>query len=645
MLANFLRKIIQFLQTPLTLKREEVSLERDVIGTARFDRQQYFFVREDTRIFLVSDTKNKCYRQEIFFSEDFTRYIRTMKDIDAVTLVHGEHALVCTIKIAKEYKTVYMVSDDTIHFRAWSMVKSPNGNATKIVSYGDGTIILITSIDGEICYRKFDREHRDIEYHTTSLTPRHDSFDHSPLRVVAAFPISEGIFVLYDTSYEMRGLQTHRFGAALLAKDNLGHTHWRAFFDEIPFWDYFVSKSGQDDLSLGALGAYLDEDMIKVFFYEENNQDIYTLDLHEPYARRDPHPDRAILKKYVNNPILKPNENHAWESRAVFNPAAIQIGNTTHLLYRAEGSAGLSVIGYGKSHNGVTFDRLPDPVYVPRMDFEGVNVNPDLLKTLRRMTFKSGYRHYPEGTMYDWHGVEDPRITEIEGRLYMIYAAFDGYHYARPAITSIDKQDFLNHTWNWTSPQVMTEQVHHWGLGNKNVVLHPEKVNGKYMLYHRTWPHIRIDYVNDLEFGPGKKYLKELDRIEARGDSWDSNRVGVSAPPLLIDEGWLLIYQGSGSQDKRYKVGAMILDKDNPAKVLYRSSYPILAPTESYEGGIAYVCGAVIRDNTLSIYYGGNDNYVCTASAPLSELIEKLKQDPYSKPTLQKSKNINDLCT
>ena len=341
---------------------------------------------------------------------------------------------------------------------------------------------------------------------------------------------------------------------------------------------------------------------------------------------------------------MKPKDGHAWESRAVFNPAAIVIDSTTHLLYRAEGSAGLSVIGYGKSHNGVTFDRLPDPIYVPRMDFEGVNVNPDILKTMRRITFKSGYRHYPEGRMYDWHGVEDPRITEMEGRIYMIYAAFDGYHYARPAITSIDKQDFLDNTWNWTTPQVMTKQVHQWSMGNKSVVLHPKKVNGKYMLYQRMWPHIPIDYVDDLEFGPGKKYLNEVDRIEARGDSWDSHKIGVAAPPLEIDEGWLLIYQGSGSQDKRYKVGAMILDKDNPAKVLYRSTYPILAPTEWYEGGIAYVCGAVIRDDILYIYYGGNDKYVCTASAPLGEFIEKLKQDPYIKPTLKKSKNINDLC-
>lgn len=644
-LIRLIKQFVKFLFTPLGEKPVEESFSKEVIGTALFDGQQYFFVREGKKVFLVGDTDQRCYRQEIMFSHALSVHAHTMKDLDAVTLPNGEHALVCTLKIKENYKTVYLVSKDTIHFKASSMVKSPEGTPTKIVINEDGNIALVTSIDGEICYRPLNLDDREIKYHSTSLSPRDNSFDHSPLRVVGTFVLPDGIFVLYDASYELRGYQTHRFGGALLAHDNLGHVHWRAFFDEIPFWEKFISRK-DENVSFATLGAYLNDDMIKVYFYEKINQDIFTLDLHEPYSRRDPNSEKAILRKYINNPILEPNPEHSWEANAVFNPAAIQLGNTTHLLYRAEGTGGLSVIGYGKSYNGVTFDTAPDPVYVPRMDFEGVNVPFETLQTMRRATFKSGYRHYPKHNFseYEWHGVEDPRITEVDGRIYMIYAAFDGYHYARPAITSIDKEDFLAQKWNWDIPQVMTKQVHIWGSGNKNIVLHPEKVNGKFMLYHRLWPHIRIDFVDDLEFGPGKKYIKELARIEARGDSWDSNRVGVSAPPLLIDEGWLLIYQGSGSQDKRYKVGAMILDRDDPTKTLYRSSYPIMAPSEWYEGGIAYACGAIIRDGKLFVYYGGNDKYVCTAIAPLEEFVEKLKRDPYTKPDLQKTKNIDDLC-
>jgi len=651
-MKRFLSQLIEILVQPLVPAwQKEAPLSQEVIGTAHFDNQHYFFVRDGDKVFLVSDTDTYVYRQNVCFSRIMTRHIPNMCDLDAVTLPNGEHAMVCTVKLKRGYKTVYLTSQDTRHFKAWSMVRNPNGHATKIIVHAANQIALVTSINGEICYRDLDVHNRNVEYHTTPLVPRHDSFDHSPLRVVGVFDLPDGVFVLYDTSYEMRGFVTHRFGAALLAHGNLGHCHWRAYFDEVPFWDYFVSKKENEHLSLSAISAYHRGDTIHVYFYDCLNRDMYTLDLHEPYSRRDPHPDKAILRKYVHNPILKPNEDHAWECYATFNPTALQIGNTTHLLYRAEGSAGLSVIGYGSSYNGVTFDRLPDPIYVPTMDFEGVNLSPDMIRLLRKRStsFKSGYNHYPTDYHgYRWHGVEDPRMTEMEGRIYMIYSAYNGYQMARPAITSIDTNDFLNHRWNWAVPQVMTEQAYAWGQGNKNVVLHPEKVNGKYVIFHRIWPHIRIDYVDNLEFGPGKKYLKELARIEARGDSWDSNRVGVSSAPILIDEGWLMIYQGSGSQDRRYKVGAMILDRYDPSKVLYRSGQPILAPTEWYENdnksGVAYPCGAVVRDGTLYVYYGASDKYVSVATAPLREFIDKLKHDAYQKPELTKRIGIDDLC-
>jgi len=379
--------------------------------------------------------------------------------------------------------------------------------------------------------------------------------------------------------------------------------------------------------------------------------EIYSVELHQPYTRKHVNIHKAHLRKHISNPILKPDPDHNWECHTVLNPAAIQLDDVTHLLYRAEGSAGLSVIGYGKSHNGVTFERFQDPAYVPRMDFEGVNVPEDVRKNGILGSFKSGYNHYPlvaRGDTPEWHGTEDPRVTEMDGRLYMIYAAYNGYQMARPAITSIAKDDFLNQEWNWTTPQPMTDVPQHHGEGNKNVVLHPEKVNGKYMLYHRIWPHILIDYVDDLEFGQGKKYLKEMAKISARGDSWDSHKIAVAAPPLLIDEGWLLIYQGAGSQDRKYKVGAMILDRDDPSKVLYRSNQPIMEPTEWYENeykfGVTYPCGAVIREGMLNVYYGGSDRYVCLGQAPLREFVERLKLDPCIDPALTKEANMKDLC-
>ena len=622
---------------------KEKSFSPDVIGTAVFDAQHYLFVRKKRGVFLVSDTKNHHYHQKIHFPGLLDDHIETMSHLDAITLDSGEHVVVCTLEHDGLKQVVYLGSEDTTHFMIKQVFENPDGMPHKIVVNDRNEVFAIAPIGGKIHYRKIGQGNFDEDYHETALGPRDNSFDHGPLNIVGVNAIPDGIFVIYEVSYEFPGYQAHYFGAALLAHDNLSHIHWRAFHDEVPFWENFISRS-ESDINLRSVGAYFKGDDIKILFFDEKHQDIYSIDLHQPYNRRDVHPQKAQLKKYVNNPIMKPKDNN-WECYSVFNPAAIEIDGITHMLYRAEGSAGLSVVGYAKSYNGVTFDRLADPIYLPRMHFEGVGVSEI---TLRRGTFKSGYNHYPVEQKFDWHGVEDPRITELEGRLYMIYAAYNGYQMARPAITSIAKEDFVAGIWNWKTPQPMTDVPIHHGDGNKNVVLFPEKVNGKYMLFHRIWPHIRIDYVDSLEFGPNEQYLKDLKQIPARGDSWDSHKIAVAAPPLRIDEGWLLIYQGAGSQDRQYKIGAMILDHDDPSKVLYRSNYPIMTPSQWYEHehkfGVAYPCGAVIKDDMLNIYYGGSDKYVCLGQADLKEFVKKLKQDPYKESVLQKHKNIKELC-
>lgn len=618
---------------------------KEVIGTAYFKGDNFFFIRKSETILLTTKCGSK--RQEMILRK-FPEDKKSITDIDCIETEEG-YGMAVTVKKGKKSMVYYLTSKSKGIFKTQSKVKTEKVEATKILNI-EGRIVLLNSIDGVISWSEVGD--KKLDFKQTPLGPRDNSFDHGPLRVVGTFVIPDGVFVLYETSYELEGYETHRFGGALLDRNNLSHQHWRAFFDEVPFWEQFVSRTNSTN-SYRTLGAYQKQDDILVYFYEKNNKDVYTLKLHEPYSRRQPNGDGAVLKKYEKNPILSPNPSSNWENHTVLNPASIQIDNITHLLYRAEGSAGLSTIGYGKSHNGITFDRLSYPVYTPRMDFEGVNVDPRIIKSLRMGSFRSGYNHYPadfslpEG--HAWHGVEDPRVTEMDGRIYMIYAAYNGYQMARPAITSIDKEDFVNHKWNWKTPQPMTRVYHNHGEGNKNVVLHPEKVDGKYMLFHRIWPHIRMDLVDDLEFGPGKNYLKEIRQIPARGDSWDSHKVAVAAPPIRIDEGWLLIYQGAGSQDRQYKVGAMILDYDDPSKVLYRSNYPIMTPSQWYENehkfGVAYPCGAVVRDGILNVYYGGSDKYVCLASAPLREFVDKLKQDPYSKPVLKKYKNIKQLCT
>jgi predicted GH43/DUF377 family glycosyl hydrolase len=175
---------------------------------------------------------------------------------------------------------------------------------------------------------------------------------------------------------------------------------------------------------------------------------------------------------------------------------------------------------------------------------------------------------------------------------------------------------------------------------NKSAVILPKKVNGKYVVFHRIYPNILVDYLDDLEF---KDYLKGDYFIPPRKNYWDSKKVGAGAPPLETKDGWLMIYQSVGYQDPhRYKIGAMMLDKNNPEKVLYRTNAPIIEPDEPYENegfksGVVYPCGAVIMNGNLNVYYGGADTVVCAATTNLDEFLDEMKN--HQEPKLTKVAN------
>jgi predicted GH43/DUF377 family glycosyl hydrolase len=276
----------------------------------------------------------------------------------------------------------------------------------------------------------------------------------------------------------------------------------------------------------------------------------------------------------------------------------------------------MSVIGYASSKDGIHFDfRLPDPVYVPREDFEGLHT-PDKVKK----------PFYVSGS--GWGGCEDPRVTKIDGRIYMLYAAYNGYEQARLAMSSMSVEDFDKQEWNWTKPELLSPRPTIWGTGNKCGAIFPEKINGKYVILHRIWPNISIDYVDDLDFSSPDKWLEEKDKIPPRKSMWDSSKIGAGAAPVKTKWGWLLIYQAVG-RDGRYKIGAMLLDLKDPAKIIARSKTPIIEPDLWYENeglkaGVAYPCGSVIKDGKLFVYYGGADTVTCVGTYEINDFLDKL---------------------
>lgn len=318
------------------------------------------------------------------------------------------------------------------------------------------------------------------------------------------------------------------------------------------------------------------------------------------------------LSKAHANPIIEPRL-YSWESRATFNPTAFHDNGKIHLIYRAVGEDDVSVLGYASTYNGYKIEeRLPYHIY--RRFSEDI-------KFAFPLKYDSGG---------GWSGgCEDPRITLVGDTLYMLYTAFDGWSSVRIGLTSISLNDFKKHKWNnWTTPVLISPP----GEINKNWVIFPEKINGKFAVMHSFYPKILIDYFDSMDHFDGTKFIKSNNvRPVDKDRGWDSWFRGVGPAPIKIKEGWLVLYHAMDHKNPdRYKMGALILDAKDPTKVLYRSDNPILEPEEHYENeghkwGVVYSCGAVVKDGRLFVYYGGADKFVCVASIKLSELVDHLK--------------------
>jgi predicted GH43/DUF377 family glycosyl hydrolase len=348
------------------------------------------------------------------------------------------------------------------------------------------------------------------------------------------------------------------------------------------------------------------------------------------------HPD--VLHKHHGNPIIEPRTHIPWESKATFNPGAVEVNGSIHLLYRAIGDQDISVVGHAVTHDGVTIhERSPEPAYIP----ESI---PQAKQRIHQSVNLGGA--YTSGGGW-WGGSEDPRATYIKDdkKLYMLYVAYDGWSPPRVAMTSIDIQNFLEKKWDtWSQakvismpPEELAKDPRFKDVVDKNACLLPEKINGKYVIFHRIFPDILVDFVDNLDFE--NEYLKGEHKISPRPGYWDSRKVGAGAPPIKTKDGWLLIYQAVGDADPgRYKIGVMLLDLNDPTKVLYRSNEPVLVPEEWYENtgwkyGVVYPCGAVEKDGTLFVYYGGADSVVCVATAKMDEFLAHLKKDGVAKLT------------
>ena len=335
------------------------------------------------------------------------------------------------------------------------------------------------------------------------------------------------------------------------------------------------------------------------------------------------------LKKYAGNPILKPNAANEWENFCVLNPAVIydEAKREFVMLYRAAGDTEMHHIhlGLATSKDGFHFERQSDqPVFSPSVD------GPD-----------AGC-------------VEDPRLVKFGEWYFMTYAArpyAPGRYWSYEAMKKrtwlnppADGPAFLKGNDTLTHLAITQDFRNFKRLGritdtrddDRDVILFPERINGKFVRLSRpvryregapscAKPSTWIAYSDDLMEWSNPKVLMQGEA------EWEALKVGGSCPPLRTDKGWLHIYHGVAEKEKGrgYRAGAVLLDLENPEKIIARTKDPILEPEEECEisgiySGCVFPTGNVIVDGTLYVYYGAADKYVCVATADIKEFVDYL---------------------
>ena len=295
------------------------------------------------------------------------------------------------------------------------------------------------------------------------------------------------------------------------------------------------------------------------------------------------------FQRHPANPVLKPEPVHPWEALNTFNPSVIYYNGLFHMHYRAQGLDYVSRIGYAMSTDGVTWNRLRHPVLAPSSE-------------------------------RDARGVEDPRVTELEGRFYMAYTAYSRGGFHAPVgvpplgITPMYAVSDNLITWETLGPVVEGED-------NKDHALFPAKVGGEFVTFHRRPPSIWLASSRDM-----KSWREHAEILTPRPGLWDGKRVGAGGPPILTEAGWLVLYHGY-NEHHIYCMGAALLDRNDPRKVLKRPEMPILAPKEMWEikGDVPFVVfgtGNPVVNGTIYLYYGGADRVVGLATANLETFLD-----------------------
>jgi predicted GH43/DUF377 family glycosyl hydrolase len=313
--------------------------------------------------------------------------------------------------------------------------------------------------------------------------------------------------------------------------------------------------------------------------------------------------ERELFHRHRDNPILSV-EDWPYGANSVFNAAAVEVDGKTLLLVRVEDFRGISHFTVARSADGVTdWDIDKEPTLVP---------DP---------------ANYPE----ELWGIEDPRITRLD-ELGQWVVAFTAFSRAGPLVALATTEDFRN--FNRLGPVMPPE--------DKDAALFPRRIGGRWAMLHR--PVAKLPTVGSniwLSFSPDLVHWGgHHEVIYAReGSWWDASKIGLSAPPIETEQGWLILYHGvrSTASGSIYRLGLALLDLENPVNVIRRTDEWVFGPKAQYEregdvDDVVFPCGWIEKAGRIRMYYGAADSCIALATGELGGLLDFLLRSPNHNP-------------
>lgn len=343
------------------------------------------------------------------------------------------------------------------------------------------------------------------------------------------------------------------------------------------------------------------------------------------------------------NPILTPAmvrpSRPDLEVVGVFNPGVIRYGSDVLLLVRVAEAPVRSAAGEVAAP---TFNATSGRLEVQRwaLDTPGLDARDPRMVVIDGRAWLTSLSHLrvarsTDGVHFDVeatpalspaseleaYGIEDPRITLLDGTYWINYTAVSADGIATALASTRDFRTFERHGIIFPPP-------------NRDVTIFPERIGGRYAALHRPMPEVLgepaiwMAWSSDLTSWGDHRVV-----ARARRDTWDDGKVGGGAVPFRVQVGqrgaWLAVYHGVSRSPLEYALGALLLDADDPSRVIARSREPILKPEASYEregffGGVVFTCGVLPEGDRVRVYYGAADGVTAVADLSLNEILSGL---------------------